>query len=59
MFGAFLLGTLLMTSLIMIVLLVAPRPNEDIRSDRLPVVGVLLLLLLTFLGILGGFAVAS
>lgn len=59
MFGTFLLGLLLMTSLVMVVLLVAPRPNQDIRADRLPVVGVLVMLLLAFLAVLGGFAIAS
>lgn len=57
MFGTFLLGTVLMTSLVMVVLLVAPRPNQDIRADRLPVIGALLMLLLAFLAIVGGFAV--
>lgn len=59
MFASFLLGVLLMTSLVMVVLLVAPRPNRDIRADRLPVLGVLVVLLITFLAILGGFAVVA
>lgn len=59
MFSEFLLGIVLVTSLVMIVLLVAPRPNSDIKSSRLPYVGVLLFLLMAFLALVGGFAIAG
>lgn len=59
MFAAFLLGLVLATSLIMVVLLVAPSHDPPTRRERLPVVGVLLLLLFAFLAILGGYAVTA
>lgn len=59
MFSEFLLGIVLMTSLVMVVLLVAPRPNSDIKSSRLPLVGALVFLLIAFLALLGGFAITA
>lgn len=59
MFSEFLLGIVLMTSLVMIVLLVAPRPNSDIKSSRLPYIGALVFLLLAFIAVVGGFAISA
>jgi hypothetical protein len=59
MFAAFLLALVLSTSLIMLVLLVVPTHDPPRRRDRLPVVGVLILLLFALLAILGGYAVTS
>ena len=59
MFSTFLIGVLLMTSLVMVVLLVAPQPDRDVRATRLPWLGVVLFLLWAVLAVFGGFAVAS
>lgn len=59
MFNTFLLGTLLLTSLVMIVLLVSPRPNDDVRTERLPLVGLMLFLLLALLALVGGVAITA
>ena len=59
MFGTFLLGVLLMTSLVLVVLLVAPQPQHDVRANRLPVVGALIFLLFALLAVLGGWAIAA
>jgi hypothetical protein len=58
MFSTFLLGTLLMTSLVMLVLLVSPRPGDDLRITRLPFVGIVLFLLLVLVALITGVAAA-
>jgi hypothetical protein len=54
MFSTFLLGTLLITSLVMLVLLVSPRPGDDVRITRLPFVGIVLFLILAILALVTG-----
>jgi hypothetical protein len=59
MFNTFLIGTALVTGLILLVLLVQPKPATDVGADKLPYVGMTLAFLLAVLAIIGGLAVAS
>jgi len=59
MFSTFLIGTLLLSVLVLLVLLVQPRPADDVRSDRLPFVGMTLAILLAVLAFFGGLAVSG
>ncbi len=58
-FIVFLLGTLLLSSLALLVLLVAPRPFDDVRADRMPYVGAAVAVLLLVLGFIGGVSLAG
>ncbi len=58
-FSTFLIGTLLVSSLVLLVLLIAPQPNQDLRATRLPFVGAMLAMLLVALGFIAGFSVAG
>lgn len=49
MFAEFLIGIVLLSSLILLVLLVQPKPNDDIRTDRLPFIGTGMILLVAVL----------
>ncbi len=49
MFTTYLLGLMLVTALILVVLAVAPRPNDDVHTNSLPVLGVLLATLIAAL----------
>lgn len=59
MFTTFLIGTLLVVGLVMLVLLVQPKPANDVRADRLPYVGMALAGLLAVLALVGGLAVSG
>lgn len=61
MFGTFLIGTVLVTCLVMVVLLVLPnpKPDGDPRRVAMPYVGVALLSLLIFLAAVGGIAASA
>lgn len=60
MFGTFLIGTVLVTSIIMLVLLAAPTPRDDQPAKAaLPYVGVGLLSLLIFAAAVGGLAATA
>ncbi len=51
MFTTYLLGLMLVTALILAVLAVAPRPNDDIRTHTLPVLGILVATLIAALAL--------
>ncbi len=59
MFSSFLIGTLLVSVLVLLVLLVQPKPAQDLRADRLPYVGITLAALLALLAFVGGLAVGG
>lgn len=59
MFLTALLAILLVTSLVMVVLLLLPQHDPPTRGDRVPALGIALLLFLTLLAIVGGFAAFS
>lgn len=59
MFSTFLIGTALVVGLIMLVLLVQPKPGRDVKAERLPYVGMALAALLAALAFIGGLAVSA
>ena len=59
MFETFLIGTALTVGLVLLVLLVQPRPLADVRAERLPFVGMALAALLAVLALVGGLAVSG
>ncbi|MGB0653492.1 MAG: hypothetical protein ACPGQL_09860 [Thermoplasmatota archaeon] len=54
MFTELLIGILLLTSLVLLVLLVRPRPNDDIRAAGLPLIGLVATILIAALALLAG-----
>ncbi len=58
-FVAFLIGTLLASSLALLVLLVAPQVRRSPRVERGPVVGLLIAILLMAIGFIGGLSLAG
>lgn len=59
MFTTFLIGTALTVGLVLLVLLVQPKPAADVRAERLPFVGMALAGLLAVLALVGGLVVAG
>lgn len=58
-FIAFLIGTLTVSSLALLALLVSPRPLDGLRADRVPIVSAALAALLVALGFIGGLSIAG
>ncbi len=60
MFGTFLIGTVLVVSIVMLVLLVAPSPKDNEPGKAaLPYIGVALLSVLILAAAIGGFAASA
>lgn len=59
MFLTFLIGTLALSVLVLIALLVQPRADAGDRHDTPPYVGMTLAVLFAILAVLGGLAVAA
>lgn len=58
MFTTFLIGTALTVGVVMLALLVQPKPKAD-RAADMPYVGVTLAILLAALALVGGLAVSG